>query len=151
LNLVNHIYRVQMINRNCLGGEEADLRDTFFRIRFVQVVIALFIIAFIVLLYFLIDCYITSTVRQCIGTTIILLLFGFVLFCMVVLIIRWKWCWKEIHVQEEEPRSYGEITPKKITIGNIINIFKIFKFFNTFFKYFINFFKSLLISYFIQI
>jgi hypothetical protein len=36
---------------------------------------------------------------------------------MVVLIIRWKWCWKEVPVLEQEPRSYGEITPKKITIG----------------------------------
>jgi hypothetical protein len=106
-----------MINQSCFGGEEAELRDTFYRIRLVQFITALLLLAFLVTTYFTVDCYIYNLSHQCIGSTFLTVLFGVIVFGICGLLIRWKWYWKETPVQEEESRTYGEITPKMSSIG----------------------------------
>jgi hypothetical protein len=105
-----------MINRNCFGGEEEDVRDTFCKTRLAHFIAMLIIIAFIVTIYFTADCYIYNPSRNCAQTTVLTILFGILVFGLFTILIRWKWYFKPT-VQEEEPRSYGEITPKKTTIG----------------------------------
>jgi len=106
-----------MINRSCFGGEEAELRDTFYRTRLVQVIILVCILAFVVVFYFMVDCYMNNSSRQCIQNTFLSVLFGVMMFGICCILIRWMCCWKEAPVEQEETRPYGEITPKKASIG----------------------------------
>lgn len=114
--LSNRANPYKMINRSCFGGEEEDVRDTFCRTRLAQFVAMLLIIAFIVTIYFTADCYIYNPSRNCAQTTVLSILFGILVFGLLAILIRWKWYFKST-AQQEESRSYGEITPKKTIIG----------------------------------
>jgi len=109
-----------MINKGCFGGDESDIRGTFCRTRLAHIITSFIVLVFIATIYFTIDCSTTNTTRQCVQPIILCSVFGVFVLGIFCILIRWRCCWKEApvaHDQQEQVRPYGEITPKKLSIG----------------------------------